>query len=96
MRRARSPGEPFNRTEWRPLWGICMDCAHGFVVAWLPMPIDHAAQLMKRACCPSCASARIAVPEKQEIVDLAARTLIEKLEASLKPVGQVTAGAPTP
>lgn len=36
------------------LAGQCGECGHVFVVAHLPMPLEKAAALMKRAACPKC------------------------------------------
>jgi len=34
--------------------GKCDGCGHMFIVAHLPMPLEKAAELMKRAACPKC------------------------------------------
>lgn len=34
------------------------ECAHEWIVAYLPMPLDRAAMLMERAACPKCANER--------------------------------------
>ncbi|MGR9441649.1 hypothetical protein [Rhizobium leguminosarum] len=41
-----------------PFKGRCGKCEHVFIVAHLPMPLTLAADLMKRAACPSCGSKR--------------------------------------
>jgi hypothetical protein len=48
-------------TLTRTLEGRCGDCKHVWPVAYLPMPIDKACQIMASARCPKCACARIFV-----------------------------------
>lgn len=36
------------------LYGKCHSCSEVFLVARLPMQLDKAAKLMKRAACPTC------------------------------------------
>ncbi len=45
----------------KTLKGKCGICEQVFVVAHLPMPLDEAAKLMKKAACPKCASTKIFV-----------------------------------
>lgn len=38
----------------KPFWAKCPTCSHCWPAAFLPMEINKAADLMKRAACPNC------------------------------------------
>jgi ribosomal protein L37E len=40
--------------ERRPMHVRCRPCGHGWVAAYLPMPLGRVATLLKRLMCPSC------------------------------------------
>lgn len=48
-----------------PLHAICADCAYVWVLLYMPMPMDKAADVMARATCGQCGStdARVHFPE---------------------------------
>jgi hypothetical protein len=37
------------------------ECSHIWVIAWLPMPLENAARVMKDARCPLCANGQVYV-----------------------------------
>lgn len=50
------------------MYGKCPSCSQVFLVAKLPMPLDKAAKLMKRASCPSCGETKgITLPTADEV-----------------------------
>jgi Zn finger protein HypA/HybF involved in hydrogenase expression len=50
----------------KPFWGRCDACGHCWAIAYLPMPVEVAARLMQRACCPSCGGTRIMVAKQHD------------------------------
>lgn len=50
----------------KSLRGSCGECDHVWTIAWLPMPLEKAAELMKGARCPKCACATVFVASEAE------------------------------
>jgi hypothetical protein len=54
----------FGTAGKQPVYGACGRCRHSWIVAYLPMPLDRFAQVLRRATCPACGeSRRLAVNE---------------------------------
>ncbi|MBX4889819.1 hypothetical protein [Rhizobium bangladeshense] len=50
------------------IYGKCPSCSQVFLVAKLPMPLDKAAKLMKRAACPACGETKgIKLPTADDV-----------------------------
>ena len=47
---------PSDKPARNPLEVQCGECAHRWVAAWLPMPIEKVAAICKGLRCPSCSA----------------------------------------
>ncbi len=73
-----------------PFRANCGECGHKWVAAWLPMKILKAAEVLRTARCPLCASGKVFVasPSEDEAGDTSSSPVPAK--AGKQAVGQKT------